>query len=77
VLAFISKVMNRPKVSPTMLYGAHWRYADPMLVKYRVDNRKNRLSSKQLKSGMGSHFNDELADVIRKCEEHLDDPLLF
>jgi hypothetical protein len=78
VLAFISKVINRPKVSPTRFYGAHWRYADPMLVKNRVNNRKGRLSSKQLKSGMGLRFNnDELADLIRKCEEHLDDPLLF
>jgi hypothetical protein len=77
VLAFISKVINRPKVSPTRLYGAHWRYADPMLVRYRVKNRKDRLSSNQLRSGLGLHFNDELGDLIRICEEHLDDPMLF
>jgi hypothetical protein len=77
VLGFISKVINRPRVSPTKLYGAHWRYADPMLVKYRVNNRKNRLSTKQLTSGMGSHFNKDLTDLITICEEHLGDPLLF
>lgn len=77
VLGFISKIIHKPRVSPTKLYGAHWRYADPLLVKYRVGNRKNRLSSKQLASGMGWHFDNDLIDVLTLCEEHQSDPLLF
>jgi hypothetical protein len=73
----INKLMNIPRVSPTMLYGAHWRYADPTLVKYRVKNRNNRLSNRNLSYELSVHFNEEVADILTKCEMHLVDPLLF
>jgi hypothetical protein len=74
---FLSKVFNKPRISPTKLFGAHWRFADPLLVQYRVSNRKNRLSARQRGWGICLHFDDELNKLLSHCALHLDDLELF
>lgn len=77
IMRFLSKVFNKPKISKTKLYGAHWRFADPALVSYRVANRNNRLSSRERGWGIGLHFDDELNKLMEHCNNHVDDPEIF
>jgi len=59
--------------------GAHWLNADPdMAVKRRMRGRRENVSNRTIKDGMGSHMFDITEKQIRaECEKHLDAPQVF
>jgi hypothetical protein len=64
--------------SPERLYGAHWSMADPKIAMIRRIKRKERLSRRNLETGMGfQNFHITEEQIREECERHLEDPLLF
>lgn len=59
--------------------GAHWAMADPCFcVERRVKNRRDRQSQVNLEQGLTiQHHNITEEDVLRECEEHKEDPVLW
>jgi hypothetical protein len=59
--------------------GAHWSMADPAFaVQRRIAGRKQRQSQRNLRGGMSKHDHHITAEqIMRRCEEHRDDPQLF
>lgn len=71
------RILGRPRISPNLVYGAHWHKADPELIRYRVANRKNRLSENNIRNALSLHFRAEEEKILKECEAYLDAPQLF
>ncbi|MBE0604417.1 MAG: glycosyltransferase family 2 protein [Deltaproteobacteria bacterium] len=71
------RLFGGKKVSPNLIHGVHWQRADPELIGYRIANRKNRLSERNVRSAMSLQFRLEEEEVLKECEVFLDAPQLF
>lgn len=70
-------VTNGLRWSGEALDGVHWRMADPTFAVRRRRNLKDRMCKRQKEEDAKwwDGAKDEL--IMRECEKHLDDPLLF
>lgn len=61
------------------IMGVHWKYADPLLAVYATNNRMKEINHIQnnLNKGLGLHWKETEEEVIKKCNDHLNDPKLF
>jgi len=73
-------VAESPNVIDTkeVLPGVHWCMADPSIAIYRRLQQKERQSKENLDNSWGvqNHYITKEA-ILKECEEHLNDPLLF
>lgn len=66
------------KIAPLALQGAHWAWADPIIVQERmVKNRQKRQSQNNLKKGYNFHYKISEDEIKTKLKAHLKDPRLF
>ncbi len=67
------------RMSPYDCDGAHWQQADPCFcVDRRVHQRSHRISPENYAAGWGhGHYNITDEQVLKICEQHLDDPKVF
>lgn len=70
---------TRGKTSNVRFDGAHWLNADPTIaIQRRMRGRRERVSERSQKDGMGSqHFDITEEAILAECESQLDDPQLF
>lgn len=67
------------KISNTRLEGAHWRMADPKLaIARRMRGRRENVSEEDIKNKWSfDNFDVTEEEILKECEQHLNDPQLF
>lgn len=69
----------KAKECQEVLFGAHWAYADYIIACRRyLAGRRDRFSLENKKNLWGhEHFNETEESILRLCESHANDELLF